>query len=349
MSQRIGEALVQRGLISAEQLGTALQVQHALGGSLGANLLELGLITERNLGQTLAELLRARYASPEFLNDLRGPVLKALPRPLIEKHQAVPIKLDRNTLHLLVANLTNLSGLSRSTGFRIIPWVAPEVRVFHELQRHFGIQMIPRYSEIAGRLESGKTDDTESTQPGPYVSVGLDTMELETGAAEEASEPGEVKALAEQLCGVDGDDEAVGIMLDQAIQWMANCVMFRVSDNTARIWDARSSFVDRHVRSSVAIPVASGSLLELLAVHPYFNGPTPTENSYQLFFTQLGLPVPYQIMLLPIKVGSRLVAIFYGDGGVTGEIKGTLEDQLQLARKLALALTLVLIKDKIRA
>ncbi len=355
MSRRIGDALVQRGLISAEQLGTALQVQHALGGPLGASLLELGLITERELGETLAQLLRARYASPEILNNLSGAVLETLPQSLVEKHRTVPIKLDQNTLHLLVPNLSNLSGLSRRTGFRIIPWVAPEVRVSNELERHFGIPMSPRYAAISEKLESRQPQHDGSHQSAVPPSAGAIGMQRAAAAVNDLGDPDEdtcepkvVDSLAERLCGVERDDEAVQIILDHAAERMANCVLFRVNDNTARIWDARSSFIDRHVRSSAAMPVASGSLLELLVVRPYFKGPTPTEHAYQLFFTQLGLPVPAQMMLLPIKVGSRLVAILYGDGGVTGEIEGPLEDHFRSARKLALALTLGLIKAKIR-
>ena len=39
MHTRIGEALVRKGLISAEQLDSALATQRVRGGSLGANLL----------------------------------------------------------------------------------------------------------------------------------------------------------------------------------------------------------------------------------------------------------------------------------------------------------------------
>jgi hypothetical protein len=55
------------------------------------------------------------------------------------------------------------------------------------------------------------------------------------------------------------------------------------------------------------------------------------------------------MLLWPVHVEDRLVAIFYGDGGPSGEIEGEPADFRRLMRKLALSLKLIILKNKIRA
>ena len=54
--KRIGEVLLERGLITASQLDTALIHQRQSGGRLGTTLVALGALSENRLTATLAEL-----------------------------------------------------------------------------------------------------------------------------------------------------------------------------------------------------------------------------------------------------------------------------------------------------
>jgi hypothetical protein len=65
----------------------------------------------------------------------------------------VPIKLDGEQLHLAVVVPRNLGTLSSSTGFKIVPWVAPELRIFEALEIHYGISRRPRYVRLCRELD----------------------------------------------------------------------------------------------------------------------------------------------------------------------------------------------------
>jgi hypothetical protein len=65
-------------------------------------------------------------------------------------------------------------------------------------------------------------------------------------------------------------------------------------------------------------------------------------------FVDLEVAVPREMVLVPIKVAGKLVAILYGDGGPSDPIPTPFEEQRRLARKLGLALTMILIRSKIR-
>jgi len=153
MSRRIGEILVARGLLDAEQLAEALQVQLISGGRLGTSLLDLGYVDEETLGRALADAHRVEYATREMLRDIPDEVIQEFPGSLAEKHLAVPIKLDGEQLHLAVVVPRNLGTLSSKTGFRIVPWVAPELRIFEALEIHYGVSRRPRYLRLCRELD----------------------------------------------------------------------------------------------------------------------------------------------------------------------------------------------------
>jgi len=156
------------------------------------------------------------------------------------------------------------------------------------------------------------------------------------------------RMLVDRLCSAERPQEAIDAVLDEAAAHFEHCILFRVQNNTATVWGARG-WVDR-TRSLVnfaASPV-SGNPLELLTVHPNYRGVTPVEQAYVPFYECLGLPFPAEISLTPVEVGGRVVGIFYGDSGEHGRLRSTQAQDLELAGRLALGLTLILIKKKIR-
>ena len=66
----LGESLIERGLITESQLREALHAQLIFGGHLGTCLIELGHVSERQLGHVLAELFDVHYAYPEMFLDI---------------------------------------------------------------------------------------------------------------------------------------------------------------------------------------------------------------------------------------------------------------------------------------
>jgi hypothetical protein len=320
-SPRIGGRLVRAGLISAADLKIALQSQVARGGFLGTNLLELGMIDERGLGPMLAERWNTRYASPEMLAELPSDIGRQFPRWLAMKHRAAPVRCDRESVDLLVVDPRRLSGLSTQTGLRVVPWIAPHVRVAQTLQRLYGVPLNQRNADLLERLD--RPDEVRES--------------------DDSSE-----RLSQQLCDVDSGALAVRVTLDAAAERLAHVVLFRVRDNTASVWDERGSARNPDELAAVELPVRSGSLLELLSIYPHFVGRAPTDPGCEKFFEEIGVEFPREMLLAPLRVNQHLVGILYGDAGPDGTL-GDSRPLLELANKLALALTLVVVKKKICA
>jgi len=153
MSKKLGEILVGQGIITQPQLEEALQVQLISGGHLGTSLIDLGYVDEQALGEALAQTHRLPYVTAEALQNIPREAIRALSGSLAEKHQAVPIGLEETKLHLAVAAPSTLGTLSSSTGLRIAPSVAHEVRIVEALERYYGIARRPRFVRLGRKLD----------------------------------------------------------------------------------------------------------------------------------------------------------------------------------------------------
>lgn len=86
---RIGDMLVEQGLITQNHLGLALSLQKERGLKLGEALIEIGAINERTLLQNLASQARVPYIEPVFAM-IEGSVLAGISPDYMEKNLFVP-------------------------------------------------------------------------------------------------------------------------------------------------------------------------------------------------------------------------------------------------------------------
>jgi len=165
MSKKIGELLLERGLVTPLQLDKALKTQLILGGHLGTCLIELGYVDEGEFGRNLAELHGLRYATPEALQQLAPQIVRIFSWKMAEKYQAIPIKLEDKTLHLAVIDPRNLGRLSALTGYKIVPWIAPEFRVYEAMETYYDVQRRPRYIKLCNDLANPDPPTATDDEP----------------------------------------------------------------------------------------------------------------------------------------------------------------------------------------
>jgi type IV pilus assembly protein PilB len=94
VAKRIGELLVEAGVISQQQLEQALFAQRKDGRKLGQLLIELGLVGEVQLTQTLSRQLSVPWVSLYHVDFSRS-LLNLVPRAVAEKYSLVPIFVRR--------------------------------------------------------------------------------------------------------------------------------------------------------------------------------------------------------------------------------------------------------------
>jgi type II secretion system (T2SS) protein E len=172
---RIGELLVEAGVITKVQLAEALAHQREHGGRLGTNLVELGMLDEKALAKELAKQLSIPSATAAQIDRAEAGARKLLPGKLADRLRAVPIREDAGKLWVAMADPTDqhaVNEVSKATGKKIRPMVAPELLIQYGLELHYGVQRQARVVEV----RTGSSDllqiDAPETPTVPRASAG---------------------------------------------------------------------------------------------------------------------------------------------------------------------------------
>lgn len=99
----LGEMLVSAGAISSDQLHDALTQQSASGQRLGFVLVELGLLSERDLAQALADQLNMEVVDLRHI-EVDEELISLLPETMARQLKAVPIRRDGGRIEVAVGD-----------------------------------------------------------------------------------------------------------------------------------------------------------------------------------------------------------------------------------------------------
>ena len=123
---RLGDLLVSQGKISARDLDRALNARDETASVLEQVLVNLGLVSEGDVTQALAELLQLPFVAADEFPDVM-PEVEGLQPDFLRTHLIYPLKLDETGLSLAMAVADDpfvLKALRLATGQRIHPCVA---------------------------------------------------------------------------------------------------------------------------------------------------------------------------------------------------------------------------------
>ena len=134
-AKKLGEVLLEEGLITNEQLQQALQVQANSGSRLGDVILALGLVRPLDFYQALS-----RHFGLDFVNLMQNPVDASLVRieelDRYAQHLYLPWRRHHNVLQIATADPTGPDLPSRAeTGEAVQLVVASKFEILWELQR----------------------------------------------------------------------------------------------------------------------------------------------------------------------------------------------------------------------
>jgi len=110
ISKQLGELLVERNIITKEELAKALEIQKGKGGLLGEILNELGYTKEEDI----AHALTAQYGFPflPLINyEIEGDVVKIIPENVCSQYCLIPIDKIGNSLTLAMCNPLNAQAI----------------------------------------------------------------------------------------------------------------------------------------------------------------------------------------------------------------------------------------------
>jgi hypothetical protein len=110
----LGNLLLTRGFLVESELQYVLARQASTGGPIGEILVELGLITERDLIELLAEQLRMHLIDVSQVNPDRE-MLSLLPRETARRLAALPLRRVDGQIEIAVADPTDENAVGELT------------------------------------------------------------------------------------------------------------------------------------------------------------------------------------------------------------------------------------------
>lgn len=140
---RLGDILVEQGVISADQLQTALVMQQKDHKRLGDYLVDAGIVSDDSIAQALHVQLGLPFA------DLRGvrippDVITLVPGAVLRKHDVVPIGFDATDSGVLLLAMADpldmvaQDDIAIITNYRVEPMISTASAINAVLDKYFG-------------------------------------------------------------------------------------------------------------------------------------------------------------------------------------------------------------------
>ena len=196
----LGKLLIQKGVISEDQLRIALIEQRRSNEPLGKLLIMLGFVTENTVREALSENLNQQSAD---LNSLvvDAIALKLIPKEVAKRYRVFPIVYERQTDNLILAmsdtnNIVALDQISAMLvkGITITPLLVGDSDIQRAIDQYYGFEL--SIDGILHEIETGEVNyssmgstSDEYSQPMVRLIDALLADAVQNGASDLHFEP----------------------------------------------------------------------------------------------------------------------------------------------------------------
>ena len=139
-TKKLGELLIEAGMITQEQLDACIGQQKVEGLRLGEILINKGLINERQLLKTLEYQFRIPYLELSEIQIEQG-IQHHIPETLAKKYTLIPIKKEGDTLTIAMADPLDfyaLDDVKLTAGLEIKPVTSVRSDILNAIERLYG-------------------------------------------------------------------------------------------------------------------------------------------------------------------------------------------------------------------
>ncbi|MDG5813827.1 ATPase, T2SS/T4P/T4SS family [Chitinispirillales bacterium ANBcel5] len=158
--KRIGEVLIEQGLITQEQLEQGLAEQKVSKLQLGKCLIKLGFITEEKLVDVLSAQLDIQHVVLEHFS-FNSNLLKIIPEEMARKYKVIPLFEQEGVITVAMAdpsNLRTIDHLKFKTGKEVEPVIATEKEIVAAIQRNYHAAL-EEMTELLGSVDGAEELD----------------------------------------------------------------------------------------------------------------------------------------------------------------------------------------------
>jgi type IV pilus assembly protein PilB len=314
LSERLGELLVRRNIITPEQLKKAFEEQKSNGSRLESTLVKLGYIKE----DELLSFLSAQYRVPSIKLskvEVNPGVIKLIPASIAKKHFVVPTNRMGVKLTLAMVDPSNILVIDEIkfiTGFRVEPVIASESEIIDAIKKYYG-----GGGELAGLgtqtfNASDYTFDDDVSQPNDGVTFEEDSVvnvddfdQLVRGAIDNVE-------VVEQSATDDSEDlqgpiiKIVNGILIKAIKLGASDIHFEPYETLFRVRYRIDGVMLRAMTLPLKIKNALVSRLKIMSRLDIAEKRLPQDGRIKLRLGK-GREMDFRVSVLPTLFGEKVV------------------------------------------
>jgi type IV pilus assembly protein PilB len=187
-NERIGDYLVNQGLITTDQLQKVLEVQKEAKGAkkFGDVVVELGYMSEVNFAKALAGNLRVQYVDLDNI-DINTEAVQMVPEALARKHTVIAINVQGKRLTVATNDPVNfivLEDIKVSTGMDTVPVLATTSAINKQIGKCYSMQNVDSVvGEIAamnndlGDMSDLDSESKDRVESAPIVKLATTIVE----------------------------------------------------------------------------------------------------------------------------------------------------------------------------
>ncbi len=213
--KRLGDLLVEAGLIDQFQLRSALAEQQKWGGRLGNHFVRLKFITEDRLVKFLSQQLKIQYVDISKTR-IAPSTIEIIPEEVATKHNILPLGIKteggKKALFIATSDPTNLEAIDEIqflTGYTVKPVLAADTSISNAIKEYYS--PVPQQSLTEQSIPFAGTNVTPEPAVQPQEAPPKDEMVIirdEPGGSQpaervtEAELPEEAKAILHSTLGL---------------------------------------------------------------------------------------------------------------------------------------------------
>ncbi|MEX1309656.1 MAG: hypothetical protein AB1Z65_04490 [Candidatus Sulfomarinibacteraceae bacterium] len=371
--QRLGEILIERGVLSLTELHTALETCHRTGGRLGTQLLEFGYVEEGMLLEALSKQLGVPSVVQVKLLHSPLEVRKLLPTVVGRRLLAVPFEDTRRGIKVAMANPNDRAALDEIFTHLekdVLPHVATESAVLAALggaendDADWSTDVEPatvkarRSGDVGGwsrlweppRFRAAalfRKAPKARNQGDVLLATFPDLTDVTPREASSLEPPVDESNFSELLHRADSRDEIGSVLARFAASIYDRVCLFSVHKQTVSGWMARGRSVVLEDLQSFSVSIDKPSLFADVGLSESYVGAILENAANRELVQALADPAPIEVVAVPVRVKQRVIAYVVCDDPGHPASKDGVGDVVMASRKAGVAFEALILRKKL--
>ncbi|MFS8500797.1 MAG: type II secretion system ATPase GspE [Caldicoprobacter sp.] len=199
--KRLGELLVEKGMITREQLKEALALQKSTGKKLGEILISQNLISEAQMAEVLQEQLGISFVDLNKVT-LEPKMAEYIPFMLAKRHTLIPIKEENGKLYIAMEDPLNFAAVDdvkRVSKMDVVPLISFGEAIKNAINRLYGMEYAEKavqdytkeakLGQLPQDMQNGSFDEDVSNAPVVRLVNSIIQQAVNMGASDIHIEP----------------------------------------------------------------------------------------------------------------------------------------------------------------